>query len=130
MAAHLEHSLLLLPVPDMKKTANYYKKNLEFTIVAYLNSESPHICLYRDSVEIVLLQSKLQQIQPNRILHGTGYDGYFTGKNIKPFYEECVKNNVKIVKPLAMTDYGNLEFVLEDNDERWICIGVKQKVKQ
>ena len=107
MKATLETSLLILPVPDLIKTSDYYVNVLGFRAVKYLETAQPHICLYRDLVEIILIKSKLAQIQPNRIVHGYGYDGYFTGKDIKSIYEELVSKNAKIVKPLSMTDYGN-----------------------
>jgi hypothetical protein len=43
----------------------------------------------------------LHVLHLDRMLHGYGYDGYFTS-------------------------YGNLEFVFEDIEERWIFICVKQ----
>jgi hypothetical protein len=113
----------------MEKTSSYYEK-LNFRAVKYLQSAQPHICLYRDAVEIVLTKSKLPKIQPNRELHGYGYDGYFSGKDIKAIYEEFVAKKVKIAKPLGVTDYGNLEFVFEDCDGRWICCGVKQALQK
>lgn len=127
MSTELLHNLLILPVSNLLKTAKFYETKLGFKAVKYLEVKQPHICLYRDEVEIILLQSKLKQIKPNRILHGYGYDGYFTGKSIKPIYEEIVKKKVKIIKSLEITDYNNLEFVIEDIDGRWICIGCKQK---
>ncbi|QSH42382.1 VOC family protein [Lentisphaerota bacterium ZTH] len=122
----LLHSLLILPVPDLIKTSEFYENNLGFRPVRYLNSKQPHICLYRDFVEIILLQSKLKEIKPNRILHGYGYDGYFTGRDIKTIYTKMVYKKIEIIKPLEVTDYGNLEFVFEDVDGRWIAIGCKQ----
>lgn len=119
------HSLLILPVSDLNKTSAFYESKLKFRAVKYLNVNEPHVCLYRDDVEIILLKSKLSQIQPNRIVHGYGYDGYFTTKDVKSIYEECCKNEVKIAKPFATTDYGNQEFVIEDSDGRWIAIGLK-----
>lgn len=126
MTARLAHSLLLLPTVDLNKTSDYYENMLGFRAVRYLESKEPHICLYRDDVEIVLLKSKLPAIQPNRILHGTGYDGYFTTEDVRSIYDEIVPKKVKIVRPLATTDYGNDEFVIEDVDGRWIAIGKKQ----
>ena len=126
MKSELSHSLLILPVPNLNLTSDYYEKKLNFKAIKYLDVEQPHICLYRDLVEIVLTKSKLCEIQPNRMTHGYGYDGYFTGKNIDKIYKACVSSGVKIVKPLQMTDYGNFEFVLEDIDKRWICIGIKK----
>lgn len=126
MKSKLSHSLIILPVPDLKITSDYYVEKLNFNAVKYLAVEQPHICLYRDLIEIVLTKSIQSEIKPNRIVHGYGYDGYFTGKNIDKIYDECVSNSVKIVKHLQMTDYGNLEFVFEDIDKRWICIGIKK----
>jgi len=127
MIAKLLHSLLILPAPDLKKTSNYYEKILNFKAVQYLTVTHPHICLYRDNVEIVLIKSNLKKIQPNRILHGSGYDGYFTTKNVESMYQEVMSRNAKIVTHLSKTNYGNLEFVIEDVDGRWIAIGLKQE---
>jgi len=126
MKSELSHNLLILPVPDLNITSDYYEEKLNFRAVKYLNVKQPHVCLYRDLVEIVLTKSKLSEIQPNRVIHGYGFDGYFTGKNIENIYKECVSNEVKIVKHLQMTDYGNFEFVFEDINKRWICIGIKK----
>jgi catechol 2,3-dioxygenase-like lactoylglutathione lyase family enzyme len=125
--SELSHSLLILPVPDLIRTADFYEKKLKFKVVKYLDVQQPHVCLYRDFIEIVLTKSKLFEIKPNRTVHGYGYDGYFTGKEIEEIYQECIKNDVKIVQHLHMTDYNNLEFVLEDIDKRWICIGIKKE---
>lgn len=127
MTAKLLHSLLILPVSDLEKTTDYYEKILNFKAVKYLKVANPHICLYRDNVEIVLIKSKLKKIQPNRILHGSGYDGYFTTKDVESVYQEVKSRDAKIVKHLSKTDYGNLEFVIEDVDERWIAVGLKQE---
>ena len=125
MVAKLLHSLLIMPTVNLERTSSYYEKILNFKAVKYLNVAQPHICLYRDDVEIILIQSKLKKIQPNRILHGTGYDGYFTTKDVEFFYKEMFAKKAKIVKHLNKTDYGNLEFVIEDVDERWIAVGLK-----
>jgi hypothetical protein len=127
ISSSLEQSLLILPVTDLNRTAEYYSKMLRFTAVHYQQSQQPHICLYRDNVEIILIKSKLSKIEPNRIVHGYGYDGYFTTNDVLQIYNELVSNNVTIVHPLGMTEYGNLEFVLEDIDGRWIAIGIKQQ---
>ena len=47
----------IFPVPDIKKTADYYVSKLGFRAVEYLECKEPHICLYRDAVEIILLKS-------------------------------------------------------------------------
>jgi hypothetical protein len=63
----------VFPTPDIKATAAYYRDVLGFRSVEYLNLAEPHICLYRDDVEIILT-SATRKIHPNRELYGYGYD--------------------------------------------------------
>lgn len=43
----------VFPTPNIKRTAEFYVKNLEFNAVEYLNCAEPHICLYKDDIEII-----------------------------------------------------------------------------
>ena len=47
----------VFPTPDMKRTADFYVNKLGFNSVEYLNSSEPHICLYKDNIEIILTDS-------------------------------------------------------------------------
>ncbi|AWB43083.1 glyoxalase [Paenibacillus sp. CAA11] len=116
--------LQIFPAPDIMRTADYYER-LGFRAVHYLNAAEPHICLYRDSIEIVLTQSKHKSFVPNRELHGYGYDGYFITDDQKGLESELEQLGVTIVRPLSVTDYNNKEFVFEDVDGRWIAVGKK-----
>ena len=59
----------IFPVPDIKKTAGFYVLELGFRAVEYLECKEPHICLYRDDLEIILLQANTDSIMPNRTLY-------------------------------------------------------------
>lgn len=85
----------------------------------------PHICLYRDTIELILTQSALQKIFPNRIQYGYGYDAYFITDKQAAMQQEFVDKGITIVRPLMITGYGNKEFVFEDIDSRWIAVGNK-----
>lgn len=117
--------LQIFPTPDLQRTADYYHR-LGFRAVPYLDSAEPHICLYRDAIEIVLTQSPHPSITPNRAIHGYGYDAYFIAENQEEMEKELVDLGVQIVRPLGITDYSNKEFVFEDIDGRWIAVGNKQ----
>lgn len=121
----LLQSHCIFPTPEIEKTANYYVNVLGFRSVPYLSTSEPHICLYRDSTEIILTQSKGQAVLPNRTLYGYGYDAYFITKNQEELYEEFSRKNAIIIRALEQTDYGNKEFVIEDIDGRWIAFGIK-----
>ena len=54
----------IFPATDIKKTAEFYVSCLGFRAVEYLECKEPHICLYRDKIEILLLQAKTEKIFP------------------------------------------------------------------
>lgn len=124
MKKGFSHLLQIFPTPDINKTAEYYKQ-LGFKAVYYLESSEPHVCLYRDAIEIVLTKSSKEVFTPNRIQHGYGYDAYLITDTQKEIEDEFIELGVKIVRPLTTTDYDNNEFVFEDIDGRWIAVGKK-----
>lgn len=120
----------IFPVPDIKKTAEYYVRKLGFSAVEYLNCKEPHICLYLDKIEIILLQANTDRIQTNRELYGYGYDAYLYTDDQKSLETDLISKGVKVVRPLNITDYQNKEFVVEDIDGRWLAFGLKQSAEQ
>ncbi|MFB5761858.1 VOC family protein [Paenibacillus medicaginis] len=125
----MENLLLMshcvFPTPDIIRTSNFYEQKMGFKAERYLGSDEPHICLYRDTTEIILTKTNGQKVIPNRDLYGYGYDAYFITKNHEKLQEEFMGSKVKIVRPLENTDYNNKEFVIEDIDGRWIGFGIK-----
>ena len=125
---HIKGLSCIFPVPDIEKTSKFYTSKLGFRAVDYLSVKEPHICLYRDDVEIILLKSNATVV-PNRALYGYGYDAYFYVEEQEPLEKEFERQGVKIVRPLSITDYQNREFVVEDIDGRWLAFGLKIKNK-
>ena len=120
----------IFPAPDMKKTAEYYVTKLGFRAVEYLNCKEPHVCLYRDGSEIILLQANTDKVFPNRILYGYGYDAYLYTQYQEALEKEFTEKGVKFVRPLNTTDNQNKEFVIEDPDGRWLAFGLKMELSQ
>lgn len=116
----------IFPVPDIRKTARFYTDRLGFRAVEYVECEEPHICLYRDKTEIILLKANTDRVFTNRELYGYGYDAYLYTSKMEELEKQLLKNEVKIARPLSMTDYKNREFVIEDIDGRWIAFGRKE----
>lgn len=121
----LIESHCVFPTPDIRKTAEYYVTKLGYRAVEYLDVKEPHICLYRDTTEIILTKANTQKVYPNRELYGYGYDAYFITDNQEALQAEFLTTGVKVVRELAKTDYHNQEFVIEDIDGRWIGYGIK-----
>lgn len=97
-----------------------------FSRVDYLDANEPHICLYRDGVELILTDSKGRKIVPNRELYGYDYDAYFIAEGQDALQSEFLNNGATIIRKLCTTDYDNREFVLQDIDGRWIGFGMKK----
>lgn len=116
----------IFPVPDIRKTARFYTDRLGFRAVEYVDCEEPHICLYRDKTEIILLKANTDRVFTNRELYGYGYDAYLYTSEMEELEKQLRRNRVKIARPLSMTDYKNREFVIEDIDGRWIAFGRKE----
>lgn len=125
MNHYLLESHCIFPSEDIQKTADFYEQKMGFRFVPYLDSKEPHICLYRDSTEIILIRTNGKKFIPNREIYGYGYDAYFITKNQEELQEEFSQSNVEIIRSLQSTDYGNSEFVIEDIDGRWIAFGIK-----
>lgn len=115
----------VFPTPNIGKTADFYVQKLGFKAVEFLNAQEPHICLYKDDVEIILTDSKGKKVVPNRELYGYGYDVYIIVDNQEELQEEFDRKNLKVVKRISVTDYNNKELVLEDIDGRWLGFGIK-----
>jgi hypothetical protein len=107
-------SSCIFPVPNINKTKEFYQHCLGFKAVEYLNSNQPHICLYRDNIEIILLKANTKKIFPNRTLYGYGYDAYIYTENLEDFEKELFSKDIKIIKSINVTDYQNKEIVIED----------------
>ena len=113
-------------MPDLQNTTQFYTEKLGFRAVPYLNCKEPHICLYRDDVNIILLQANTP-VTPNRTLYGYGYDAYLYTEHQEALEREFAERGVKFARPLGVTDYQNKEFVVEDPDGRWLGFGLKIK---
>ena len=125
-----ERIKLYISCSGYQKTAEYYVRKLGFSAVEYLNCKEPHICLYLDKIEIILLQANTDRIQTNRELYGYGYDAYLYTDDQKSLETDLISKGVKVVRPLNITDYQNKEFVVEDIDGRWLAFGLKQSAEQ
>lgn len=124
MERGLQSCLQLFQSARFDETRAFYER-LGFRSVAYMDSEQPHVCLYRDGIEFILTKSRLTEIVPARETHGYGYDAYIISGDQESFLETVRRAGARIVKDLNLTDYANREFIFEDNERRWIAVGRK-----
>lgn len=115
----------VFPVPDVSATADYYRQCLGFEPVEYLDAAEPHVCLYRDGVEIILTSAPGVPVVPNRERYGFGYDAYLITDEQDALHTELLSAGARVIRAPAMTDYHNVEFAIEDLDGRWLGFGIK-----
>lgn len=113
-------SSCVFPTPDMDKTAEWYSRCLGFRAERYLNDSEPHICLYREDIEIILTDSNGAPVRTNRDLYGSGCDGFFATDAVEALQREFMAKGARIPKPLENSKGGNYGFVVEDMDGRYL----------
>ena len=112
---------------DVRKTTRYYVETLGFGCAEHFDKQENFATVYRDAIEIVLVQRKQGRVESNHARHGGGDDAYIVPASleaVEALHEEFARVGVRIVVPLGLTDYGSLEFTLEDCDGRRVGIGL------
>lgn len=125
--ATLHNAPVILPTPEIRATVAYYRDVFGFTVVEHYDNRESFAALYRDDVEIVLVQAKRGEFEPNRVRYGAGYDVYLdpdTLEGVDDMYAELASKGARIVREPALSDYGSYEFVVEDLDGRHVCVGL------
>jgi catechol 2,3-dioxygenase-like lactoylglutathione lyase family enzyme len=124
--SRLVNCAAVLVTPDLRRAVDWYREKLAFRAVEKFDAPEPFAALYRDSVEIILVQAKSGTVERNRIRYGAGYDAYLAPADpagVDAFYSEISEWGVKIVQPPERTAYGSREMAFEDVDGRWIGVG-------
>jgi uncharacterized glyoxalase superfamily protein PhnB len=122
----LENIAAVFISSDLRQTARYYRDVFGFRVVEHYEAEEAFVALYRDSVEIVVVQSKRGEVESNTARYGAGFDAYIDPKNLEGvdlIFAELKEKGARIVSEPALTPYGSYEFVVEDVDGRLIGIG-------
>lgn len=129
----MEHNTKLLNIcpvflsEDVKATVDYYTGKLGFKSAKHYDKTDNFATIYRDAIEIVIIQAKHGSVESNTKRYGAGYDAYIdpdTVEGVDVIYREFKDKGVKIASEPKMTDYGSYEFVIEDIDGRLIGIGL------
>jgi len=117
----------VLMTADLEATAQFYRSVMGFRAVLYPDAEDPFAAMYRNQAELLAVQAKHGEIIPNRVRYGAGYDVYIVTGNVDSdvdaLHQEITAKRGTIVHPPRLTSYGSYEFVVEDNEGRWIGIG-------
>lgn len=107
-------------VDDLARSMRYYER-LGFTF------GDPWGGFYaigeRDGLELHLKEAPKNQADRQFRREHEHLDAAAGVDGIESFYEQCVKNGAKILRPLTPTEWGTKDFYLEDPDGYIIAFG-------
>ena len=111
-------------VPDVVKTAEYYRDVLGFSIIGYFLDPPVYAMVRRDEVEIHFGKSDSGDIHTNQsIRKGLGTDVYIIVADIEGVYAKLAAAGANIVQPPVKRVYGSIEFEILDCDGHKITFG-------
>lgn len=111
-------------VDDLERSIAYYKK-LGFTFGEPWDGF--YAIGYLDGLELHLKEApkntdeRQQRRDHEHLDAAAGVDG------IEAYFDQCVANGATILKPLAPTDWGTMDFYVEDPDGNIISFGGRAK---
>ena len=102
-------------VPDVVKTAEFYRDELGFKILGYFLEPPVYAMVCRDDVEILFGKADGDLIQVNEsVRNGLGSDVYIWVSDINALFEELSSRNVDIMEGPVKRIYGSTEVVIRD----------------
>ena len=108
-------------VDDLERAIAYYRDALGFSFA------EPWDGFYAigvlDGLELHLKQAQKSEAKRQHRRENGHLDASAGVAGIEAFYERCVANGARILKPLSATDWGTQDFYVEDPDGYIICFG-------
>lgn len=112
-----------LVVTDVKKTAEFYRDRLGFTIIGLVLEPPVYAMVERDGFQVHFAKSDGAGISINKNFRSMSHDLIIWVPEIDAFYEEVSSNGVNINEGIVKRPYGSREFVMEDCDGHRILVG-------
>jgi catechol 2,3-dioxygenase-like lactoylglutathione lyase family enzyme len=110
-----------LVVPDVQKTAEYYRDVLGFEILGYFLDPPVYSMVRRGEVELHFGKSDSGDVQKNEAIRkGLGTDVNMIVSDIKGLHDELSAAGANIIRPPIKRIYGSIEFEILDCDNHKI----------
>lgn len=108
-------------VDDLERSIAYYRSALGFTF------DEPWGGFYAigriDGLELHFKEAPKNLTERQHRRENEHLDASAGVEGIETFYEQCVANGAKILKPLEVTPWGTKDFYIEDPDGYIVCFG-------
>ena len=102
-------------VPDVVKTAEYYRDVLGFKLLSYFLDPPVYAMLERDGVEIHFGKSDNGESVTNESARkGLGIDAYVFVKDVQSLYEEFMERGADVIEGPIKREYECTEIVVRD----------------
>jgi hypothetical protein len=102
-------------VPEVVKTAEYYRDKLGFEILGYFPDPPVFAMVRRGAAEIHFGKSDKGEMQVNEsVRHGLGTDAYIFVNGIEALHRELLANGVEIVEGPIKRIYDCVEITVRD----------------
>jgi catechol 2,3-dioxygenase-like lactoylglutathione lyase family enzyme len=111
-----------LVVPDVKKTAEFYRDRLGFNIIGLVADPPVYAMVERDNFQVHFSRSDEHEYGINKNFRSISNDLVIWVPEIDIFFEEMTSNGVNIVEGIVKKIYGSREFVMEDCDGHRILV--------
>jgi len=107
-------------VDDLERSIAYYRK-IGFTFGEPWDGF--YAIGYLDGLELRLKEAARNHAERQHRRDNEHLDAAAGVDGIETFYAQCVANGAAILRPLAPTAWGTLDFSIEDPDGNIICFG-------
>src|SRR5262245_35552018 len=98
-------------VPDVVRTAEYYRDTLGFEILSYFLDPPVYAMCRRGQIEIHFGKADEGETFTNESLRkGLGSDAYIIASDIHGLFEELKTAGANIIVPITKRIYGSTEF--------------------
>lgn len=112
-----------LVVNDVKRTIEYYRDILGFTIIGLVAEPPVYAMVVRDGFQVHFAKSDTQNIKTNKDYRSISHDFIIWVPEIDNFFDELKAKDATIIEGIVKRIYGSREFVIEDCDGHRILIG-------
>ena len=110
-------------VPDVTKTAEYYRDVLGFRIIGYFLNPPVYAMVEKDGVQIHFAKSDSTEVNVNEYIRKGTTDFIIWVPEIDAFFEELNSRGADIVEGIVKRVYGSREFIVRDCNGHKILFG-------
>ena len=111
-------------VPDVRRTAEWYRDNLGFEILGYFFAEPPVYCIVdRDGVKIHFGRGDSEKTFSNTDIRQMSMDAYILVSDVVGLYDELRSRGVEVPYPPTERVYGRTEIEVTDCDGHKLIFG-------